>query len=475
MLKNLKSDFNKNLIYAFTAQIISLASSVAISFMVPKILGVTEFAYWQLFLFYVSYINISRLGIIDGLYLKLGGRDIDTIDKDLLKTEWLVFIILQILFAFVMFKICSFIVMDKNRLWVLLICSICLILINNNNYFGFILQALNKTSIYSISEIIYNIFWFIGIALIYTITEKSYKVIVILYTIGQFCAGIYLMYKCKWLFKAKCINIKYIIRDIFDNIKLGMPILMAMYASMFIIGSARFIVDFKLGIKAFGAFSFALSLSTFVLKFISQISMVLFPMLRHLNNENLKKIYKITKDFFSYVLPIMLVSYLPITFFLNYWLPQYNNSIIYFGILLPICLFDGKMQLIYSTYFKVFKEGKALLLVNIIAAFVCFILSIISIVFTKDLKFIAISINLAIMTRCYLSEFYINKLLHVKVSYKQILMETMLMIVFVIAVMIFSSVNAIIIYILFYIIYCICSFNEIKNILAISKKCLLKN
>lgn len=474
MLKKLKREFNKNLIYAFIAQIVSLTSSVVISFMVPRILGVTEFAYWQLFLFYVSYINISRLGIIDGLYLKLGGMNINIIDKNLLKTEWLVFIILQIIFAFFMFKICYFITIDKNRMWVLLICSICLILINNNNYFGFILQALNKTSIYSTSEIIYNMFWFIGIIVLYIVTKKSYKIIIILYTIGQFCTGVYLMYKCKWLFKAKLINIKYIMKDIFENIKLGLPILIAMYASMFIIGSARFIVDFKWGIKIFGAFSFALSLSTFVLKFISQISMVLFPMLRHFNNENLRQIYKITKDTFSYILPIILIIYLPITIFLNYWLPQYNNSIIYFGILLPICLFDGKMQLIYSTYFKVLKKGKALLIVNIIASSVCFLLSIIFANFTKDLKFIAISINLAILVRCYLSEFYINKLLHIKTTYKQIITEVILMFIFVIVVILFSSVNAVMIYILFYIIYCIFNFEEIKITLDILKKILLK-
>lgn len=465
MTKDLKSEFNRNLICAFGAQMISLLSSVVVSFMVPKILGVTEFAYWQLFLFYVSYINISRLGIIDGLYLKLGGRDIDTVDKSLLKTEWLFFIILQIVFACFMFGVCCLIIKDNNRLWVLLACSICLVLINNNNYFGFILQAINKTAIYSISEIIYNMFWFVGVALVYTATKGTYKIIIVLYVIGQFCAGLYLMYKCKWMFKTKLTGIKRVIKDIFDNIKLGSPILIAMYASMLIIGSARFIVDYKWGIEAFGAFSFALSLSTFVLKFISQVSMVLFPTLRHFNKRNLISIYELTKNIFSYILPITLMVYLPITIFLDFWLPQYNMSIVYFGILLPVCLFDGKMQLIYSTYFKVLKEGTALLKVNIIAACVCFILSGISAVFINNIEFIAVAINAAIITRSYLSEIYINKLLCVKTSCKQIVMEIILMIIFVMAVMTFSSTSAIMIYILSYVIYCIINFKEIKNIL----------
>lgn len=464
MTKDLKKEFNKNIIYAFGAQIISLLSSVVVSFMVPKILGVTEFAYWQLFLFYVSYINISRLGIIDGLYLKLGGKDIDSIDKNLLKTEWIIFIFMQILFACIMFIFCYFTIKDADRFWVLFACAICLILINNNNYFGFILQAINKTSIYSISEIIYNMFWFVGIAMVYFVTGSTYKIIIVLYIIGQFFAGIYLMQKCKWIFKAKLVNIRTVMKDIFNNIKLGSPILIAMYASMLIIGGARFIVDFKWGIEAFGAFSFALSLSTFVLKFISQVSMVMFPTLRHFNIENLKSIYEISKNIFSYILPITLIVYLPITLFLNFWLPQYNISIIYFGILLPVCLFDGKMQLIYSTYFKVLKKGNALLTVNIIAAFICFVLSFVSAVLSSNLGFIAISINIAIITRSYLSEIYINKVLSIKTSCKQIIMEIILMILFVVVVMTFSSVSAIIIYILFYIMYCVINFKEIRNI-----------
>ena len=67
--------FKTNLIYALIAQTISLLLSLIISFIVPKFLGVEEFGYWQLFVFYSSYVNIAQLGISDGLYLRLGGEN----------------------------------------------------------------------------------------------------------------------------------------------------------------------------------------------------------------------------------------------------------------------------------------------------------------------------------------------------------------------------------------------------------------
>ena len=48
----------RNFIYAFGAQLVSLAASLVITFFVPSLIGVKQFAYWQLFLTYVTYVNI---------------------------------------------------------------------------------------------------------------------------------------------------------------------------------------------------------------------------------------------------------------------------------------------------------------------------------------------------------------------------------------------------------------------------------
>lgn len=66
-----KKSFTRNILFALIAQVVSLLSSFAVQFFAPKALDVTQYAYWQLFLFYVSYINISRIGIIDGMYAYL--------------------------------------------------------------------------------------------------------------------------------------------------------------------------------------------------------------------------------------------------------------------------------------------------------------------------------------------------------------------------------------------------------------------
>ena len=137
-----QNKFIKNLSFAVFAQVISLMSSFFVQLFAPKVLSVEEYAYWQLFLFYVSYINISRIGIIDGIYLKLGGKSRDELDCETLKTKWLIFLAMQVFFSTIMAVITNITISDVDRRFVLVACAICMVLINMNNFLGFLFQAI---------------------------------------------------------------------------------------------------------------------------------------------------------------------------------------------------------------------------------------------------------------------------------------------------------------------------------------------
>ena len=72
----------KNIKYAVSANFVVLGISVLLNMFVPKILGVTEYSYWQLYVFYTSYVGFFHLGWLDGIYLKIGGQDYDELNKN---------------------------------------------------------------------------------------------------------------------------------------------------------------------------------------------------------------------------------------------------------------------------------------------------------------------------------------------------------------------------------------------------------
>ena len=85
----------KNMSIAFIAQGVSLAMGVLQSLLVPKLLGITQYGYWQLFIFYTSYVGFFHLGLNDGVYLIFGGKSRKEIDKRLISSQFIVAIVFQ--------------------------------------------------------------------------------------------------------------------------------------------------------------------------------------------------------------------------------------------------------------------------------------------------------------------------------------------------------------------------------------------
>ncbi|MGC3014424.1 hypothetical protein ACPTH2_14975, partial [Enterococcus faecium] len=86
----------KNLYYTVAANFATLGISVLLNLFVPKLLGVTEYSYWQLYVFYSSYVGFLHFGWIDGIYLKIGGEEYDRLDKRGLGTQFWYLLIFEL-------------------------------------------------------------------------------------------------------------------------------------------------------------------------------------------------------------------------------------------------------------------------------------------------------------------------------------------------------------------------------------------
>lgn len=444
--------FFKNVFYAIGAQIISLSASLVVSFIVPKLIDVSNYAFWQIFLFYVTYINITRLGLLDGLYLRLGGKKYKELNHKQLGNEWIIFVLFQIIIASILLMIIMFSNMIPDRKFVFGICCLCMVIINSNNFFSFILQSVNQTKRYSVSIIIQNLIWFVAVAIIVFFKVYSYKVIVICYTIGHILAGIYLAYYAKEIWHLKKFPLKETLRDMRINISCGIFLMISSYAGNLIIGSARMIIDSAWGIETFGYFSFSLTLSNFFLTFINQVSMVMFPTLKSMGDNEQLKTYSLVRDLLSLILPCILLGYLPICILIHLWLPEYIPSLEYLVFFLPICTFDGKMQMLCSTYFKVLRKERLFMVINLITMITSALFAFIGCYLVKNIYFVACSILLVIALRSIASEVILAKLMNKKIISK-IILETLLVVIFIILTITLNMYVSPILYLIIYLIY----------------------
>jgi hypothetical protein len=134
-------------------------------------------------------------------------------------------------------------------------------------------------------------------------------------------------------------------------------------------------------------------------------------------------------DILFYILPVLYILYFPFRFILNSWLPDYAESIGYLSVLLPICFFDCKMNLIGITFFKVIHQQAALLKIEIFSLLLGISLGIFSAYIMDNLLFAAVSMTAAVVFRAVISDMLLGKILGIKIM-KQEIADVLLAVLF---------------------------------------------
>uniref|UniRef100_UPI0026E55354 oligosaccharide flippase family protein n=1 Tax=Bacteroides caecimuris TaxID=1796613 RepID=UPI0026E55354 len=271
----------ENIARVYSAQIISLCLSLIMTLYTPKFLGVEQFSYWQLFLFYASYSGLIQLGMLDGVYLRYGGKELTYNEKSvisgLLKFSALVLGILLVCCAFLFPMVMNF---NDSEYWVFILLLVYTWVYNISGFCGMTLQAINKFKSYTSGVILDKVFLIITVLTAGLLAINSYRLIICLYIIGvAFSAVVYLMGN-KDIFMSKYILTRDILKEVKVNIASGINLMLSNISATLIVGVSRFFVSIKYPITTFGIVSFAFTLCGFILFFISQIGNAIYPLLK---------------------------------------------------------------------------------------------------------------------------------------------------------------------------------------------------
>ena len=138
-----------NTAMAFASQFVAMLASCMTSLIVPKLLSVNNFGYWQLFIFYSSYVGFFALGAIDGVYLINGGKTRESINKQSINSQFWISTGYVALFSFLFALAASRFVSEAARVEVLYLTALYSVLSQMSAGLGYILQTINETKSYS--------------------------------------------------------------------------------------------------------------------------------------------------------------------------------------------------------------------------------------------------------------------------------------------------------------------------------------
>lgn len=368
-----------NLAYAIVAQGIGLLSSILTSLVLPKFLGVEDYAYWQLFLLYSSYSGFALLGLNDGIYLRLGGKRYSEVDYGELKAQQCIVVISQLLVAICCLAVIFAAGFEPRRTLVLVLCVLFGLLANMTQCLRYVFQCTNLTRISSLADLFSKGLFVVFMATVLVMGVKSSAPFIVGYIVCQAVAFLYVIVCARHILRAK-VSFVGVFRTCLADVKAGLKIMVAYYADSLIVGFTRMLTDWRLGLAAFGKLSLSFSLTNFVLGFIGQVSMVAFPVLKRLDMAGQREKYLSIRLLLHTALPCAYLLYVPVKFVLGLWLPAYEESLTFFALTMPLCVYSCKANLLFNTYMKMGRREGMLCAVNVATMILNAVLALASIV-----------------------------------------------------------------------------------------------
>lgn len=356
--------FGSNLVFAVFAQGVGLLSSVLTSLVLPKLLGVEDYAYWQLFLLYSSYVGFALLGLNDGIYLRLGGKRYDDLDYDALKGQQLLVLCSQIVVAAICLVVALASGFDWNRTVVFIFVVMFGLASNMTQCLRYIFQCTNLTRISSLADLISKMAFIVCMGAFLLVGLDGFLPFVACYTACQLLVLCYILVCARKVLSAS-LNLRGALATCVSDIKSGMKIMVAYYADSLVVGFTRMLTDAHLGLAVFGKLSLSFSLTNFALTFIGQVGMVAFPVLKRLDSSQQRDKYAYIRRVLHIALPVIYLIYVPIRYILVLWLPDYSESFVYLALTMPLCVYSCKANLLFNTYMKIGRYETRLCLINV--------------------------------------------------------------------------------------------------------------
>lgn len=382
----LNKQLGKSLFFVAFSRLVSLLSSVVVGFLLPKIFSISDYGYFRVFTLYAVYTALLHFGFVDGILLKLAGKEFRELDREEMRTYTRFFIMFELVISFVMILL-GVIFMDGEYFFIAIMLAINMVVVNVTTYYQFISQAVQRFNEYSAKSLIVSFvkLIFVGslfIVYFFNIADISYRI----YLLGLFLLDFFMMLWYVVIYKeitfGRCVPVGTLWKKIYDIFKTGIVLTLAYQVSHLVLALDRQFVNILFPTETFAIYSFAYNIVAMISTMISSISVVLLPMLKRSSIEYIIASYKKSVMTVSIIATGALLCYFPLAPVIDWFLPAYHNSLEYITIVLPAFLFTAVITVVMFTIAKVldmnfifFKDSCIVLFLGVLAntvAYTCF-------------------------------------------------------------------------------------------------------
>ncbi|MDB8559586.1 lipopolysaccharide biosynthesis protein [Turicibacter sanguinis] len=377
-----------NIVRIFSANFLTMISSIIIGFLIPAILSVENYSLVKTYTFYISYIGFFHLGYIDGMYIKYGGKDIEEINKINYKKEHHIFLIFQCLITLI-FIIISFFIKDI----IVFLMALSILPINIFSFYKLFYQATGQFKIYANYSYIYTVVYLIS-NLILALFFRSQNYI--LYCLTNLFSNLFVFLLLEYMFFKQMHNVKVKL-DLkpLVNIKIGIFILIGNLSVVLFYALDRWFIKLFFEINQFGYYSFAISMLNIVNVLVSAISITFYNYLsRDEDEEKIKEI----KKYFIILGGFASCGYFLLAGIVNLFLEKYIPALSIISISFAAYPYMIVINALYVNLYKTRKCEKRYVGVVFFMVLISLIYNVIALLLFKTTVAIAMATTLSFVT-----------------------------------------------------------------------------
>ncbi len=377
----------KSLIYVLSSKVVVLIIGILSGFVIPIVLSIEGYGYYQVFMLYLGYLWLFNLGFNDGIYLKYGGYDLSELPKGQFVGYFRHLFLKQVILMALAIAI-SLLLFENQNKFIFVSLSINILLVNLMSYFFYLFQINRKFKTYSYIIVLQKIL--IVFPIIYSLLFTGYyEIFIISNLIINFIICIICILKYREIVFGKRVAIsKRNAKEIYSN---GIPLLLGNFVGTLIFSIDKLAINFFYGPEKLAYYAFAVNMLVVILLFLESIYQVMYPKIKRLHKEKYSEIYMHLSNVVMYLTFFGVSAYFVFAVIIQTILPKYVVSLEIFAILIIGIMLRGENVIVKKTFVLLDKKQKMNFAINVTILSISIILNTISIIIFGSLISIAIA------------------------------------------------------------------------------------
>ena len=427
----------KNVVLTVSAQLVSFFVTAVLNLILPKYVSEMDYSNWQTFLLYLGYVPILHFGFLDGLMLRYSQYDYQSLNKPLVQSQFRLFLGAEVFFALIGFAL-SFGVENETYRQIVRFISLGIITMNVYAYVSHLFQMTNRISKYVIIVMMMRFGLGVGVIAALLCGANNFYDLCFVYFASCFLTIFWGVSQNKELFWGKWKLADGTIAELKSNVSSGIMLLIANLSSIFFVGGAKMVVQWRYDPLLFGRIAFSFNLVNLFLTFVTAASIAIFPSLKRIDSGHLPDFYVRIRRSMTPLLFVSLALYFPGYYVLKLWLPNYADSLVYLGILMPMIIYESRVTLLTNNYLKTYRKERLMLVINLVSVAIAFVLFLVSAYMLDSLFILLACLVVVCIVRSIVSEIVVMRIID-RHRYASFGVELAAVVLYIFAVKLFNG------------------------------------